>query len=165
LADKLPATAPSAAPGSNRLRLQTSFGNALFWDKGFQAPETSAAFARARELASRVKDPSERFSAYWGLWNGHVTRGERALTREIAELFLRETTARPDCPEAVIAHRIFGSTCFSFGDYTAAHDHIQKSLALYDPGKHGELIKRFGQHPWAAAEIWDALVLWISRPN
>jgi tetratricopeptide (TPR) repeat protein len=47
------------------------------------------------------------------------------------------------------------------GDYAAAHDHFQKSLALYDPGKHGELIKRFGQHPWAAAEIWDALALWI----
>jgi predicted ATPase len=161
LADKLVATAPSAASGSDRLRLQTSFGNALFWDKGFQAPETSAAFARARELASRTENPSERFSAYWGLWNGHVTRGEAAPMREIAELFLRETTAWPDCPEAVIAHRIFGGTSFFFGDYAAAHDHFQKSLALYDAGKHGELINRFGQHPWAAAEVWDALALWI----
>ena len=35
LADKLAATAPSAAPGSNRLRLQTSLGNALIWAKGY----------------------------------------------------------------------------------------------------------------------------------
>jgi len=68
LADKLPAMAPSAAPGINRLRLQTSLGNALFWTKGYQAPEVSAAFARARELASREEDASERFSAYYGLW-------------------------------------------------------------------------------------------------
>ena len=61
----------------------------------------------------------------------------------------------------MIAHRIFGGTSFFFGDYAAAHDHFQESLALYDAGKHGELIKRFGQHPWAAAEIWDALALWI----
>ena len=87
LADRLAATAPSAASGGSRLRLQTSLGNALIWAKGYQAPETSAAFARARELASRVEDPSERFSAYYGLWAGHSTRGEPAPLREMAELF------------------------------------------------------------------------------
>ena len=50
LTDKLAATARSAASGSSRLRLQTSLGNALFWAKGYHAPETNAAFARAREL-------------------------------------------------------------------------------------------------------------------
>jgi class 3 adenylate cyclase/predicted ATPase len=161
LADKLGATAPSAAPASNRLRLQTSLGNALFWAKGQHAPETSAAFARARELASREEDASERFAAYWGLWNGHFGRGEPGPAREIVELFLRETTARPDCSEAVIAHRIFGSTRFYFGDYVAAHDHFQKSLELYDSAKHSELINRFGQHPLVAAESWDAVALWL----
>jgi class 3 adenylate cyclase len=38
LADKLAATARSAAPATNRLRLQTSLGNALIWSKGYQAP-------------------------------------------------------------------------------------------------------------------------------
>jgi hypothetical protein len=73
-------------PGIDRLRLQTSLGNALFWAKGYQAPETSAAFARARELAGRVEDASERFSAYYGLFVGHLNRGEPAPMREIAEL-------------------------------------------------------------------------------
>jgi hypothetical protein len=99
LADKVAATAPSAAPGIARLRLQTSLGNALMWAKGNPVPETSAAFARARELASQEEDASERFSAYYGLWVGHFTRGEPAPLREMAELFLREATARPDCPE------------------------------------------------------------------
>jgi class 3 adenylate cyclase len=48
LADKLAATAPSAATASDRLHLQISLGNALLWAKGQQAPETSAAFACAR---------------------------------------------------------------------------------------------------------------------
>ena len=99
LADKLAATAPSAAPRIDRLSLQTSLGNALIWAKGHQASETSAAFARARELANRVEDASERFSAYYGLWVGHLGRCEPAPMREMAELFLREATARPDCPE------------------------------------------------------------------
>src|SRR4029077_12621333 len=56
LADKLAATAPGIAPGSSRLRLQTSLGNALRWVKGSSASETRAAFARARELANREED-------------------------------------------------------------------------------------------------------------
>jgi len=110
LADKLAAMEPSAAPASNRLHLQTSLGNALIWAKGYYAPETSAAFARARELASRVEDASERFSAYYGLWAGHLARCEPAPLREMAELFLRESAARPDCPETLVGHRIFGTT-------------------------------------------------------
>ena len=161
LADKLAATAPSAAPGSDRLRLQTSLGNALIWAKGHHAPETAAAFARARELASRVEDASERFSAYYGLWAGHFNRGEPAPMREMAELFLREATARPDCPETLIAHRISGTTCLYFGDFAGAHDHFQKTIELYDQARHGDFANRFGQDPRAAAEIFDALTLWV----
>src|SRR5262249_34544574 len=61
-----------AALRQQRLQLQISLGNALIWVKGYQAPETSAAFARARELASQAEDVSERFSAYYGLWVGHM---------------------------------------------------------------------------------------------
>ena len=161
LADKLAATAPSAAPGSDRLHLQTSLGNALIWAKGHHAPETSAAFARARELASREEDASERFSAYYGLWVGHLTRCEPAPMREMAELFLREATARPDCPETLIAHRISGTTCFYFGDFAGAHDHFQKTVELYDQARHGDFANRFGQDPRAAAEILDAVTLWV----
>jgi class 3 adenylate cyclase/predicted ATPase len=161
MADKLAGTAPSAALGSNRLRLQTSLGNALMWVKGQDAPETSAAFARARELAGRVEDPSQRFSAYWGLWTGHHARCEPAPMREMAALFLREATAQPNCPEALVAHRISGMTRFYFGDFAAAHEHFQKTIELYDPARHGDFANRFGYVPLAGAEITSALALWV----
>jgi len=160
LADKLVGTAPSAATASSRLRLQTSLGNALLWAKGQQAPETSAAFARARELASREEDASERFSAYYGLWIGHLTRCEPAL-REMAELFLREATAQPDCPEALVAHRISGVTRWYFGDFAGAHDHFQKTIELYNPAHHADFANRFGHDPRAGAEVFDAIALWV----
>ncbi len=160
LADKLAATAPSAALRQQRLQLQISLGNALIWVKGYQAPETSAAFARARELASQAEDVSERFSAYYGVWVGHMNRCEPAPLREMAELFLREATARPNCPEALVAHRISGSTCFYFGDFAGAHDHFQKTIELCDQARHGDFANRFGNDPRAAAEAYDALALW-----
>ena len=144
-----------------RLHLQISLGNALIWIKGFQAPETSAAFARARELASREEDASERFSAYYGLWVGHMNRCEPAPMRELAELFLREATARPDCPEVLVAHRISGSTCFYFSDFASAHDHFQKTIELYDQARHADFANRFGTDPRAHAEIYDAVALWV----
>jgi predicted ATPase len=55
--------------------------------------------------------------------------------REIAELFLREATARPDCPETLIAQRVSGFTCLYFGDFIGAHDHLQKSIELYDKAR------------------------------
>jgi predicted ATPase len=153
-------TAPSVMP-SNRLQLQTSYGQALMWSKGYQVPETSAAFARARQLASRVEDPSERLSAYFGLWVGHLTRGEPGPLRDMAGLFLREATSRPDCPEAVIGHRIFGMTCWYFGDFAAAHDHFRKASALFDRERHGDFANRFGLDPRAGAAVLDALALWV----
>jgi tetratricopeptide (TPR) repeat protein len=107
-----------------------------------------------------VEDAAERFSAYHGLWTGHFTRGEPAPMREIAELFLREATAGPDCPEALVAHRISGSTCFYFGDFTGAHEHYQKAIELYDEARDADFANRFGQDPRAAAEAYDALALW-----
>jgi predicted ATPase len=161
LADKLAATAPSTTTASSRLRLQTSLGHALIWAKGYHAPETSAAFSRARELAIRVEDAPERFSAYNGLWLGHVNRCEPAPMREMAELFLREATARPDCPETLIAHRISGVTCWYFGDFAGAHEHYQKTIGLYDQVQHADFANRFGQDPRGAAEILDTLALWV----
>jgi len=156
LADKLAATALSAAWSIDRLHLQTSLGNALIWAKGHHAPETAAAFARARELANRVEDASERFSAYYGLWAGHVNRCEPAPMREMAELFLREAAARPDCPETLVAHLVSGNARIYFGDFAGAHEHFQKTIELYNPARHADFANRFGQDPRASAEIRDA---------
>jgi predicted ATPase len=61
----------------------------------------------------------------------------------------------------VIAHRISGVTCFYFGDFAGAHDHFQKSIELSKRARHGDFANRFGQDPRAAAEIVDALTLWV----
>ena len=81
--------------------------------------------------AVAAAEPEERFSAYYGLWVGHATRREPAPLREMAELFLREATAPPDC---LVAHRISGQTRFYFGDFAGAHDHHQRTVELYPAG-------------------------------
>jgi predicted ATPase len=77
-----------------RLRLQIAKGNALIASQGHHAHTTTAAFARAGELAAQLDDPPERFSAYYGVWVGSLSRAELVQTQETAEAFLKHATTR-----------------------------------------------------------------------
>jgi class 3 adenylate cyclase/tetratricopeptide (TPR) repeat protein len=62
-----------AAPSKQLTQMQVAYGNALLAARGQGAPETTAAFARARESASGDKDAPERLAADYGLWVGSYT--------------------------------------------------------------------------------------------
>jgi hypothetical protein len=49
-------------------QLQVTYGNALIAARGFSAPETAEAFAKARALSASEKDTPERLAADFGLW-------------------------------------------------------------------------------------------------
>ena len=105
-----------------RLRLQIACGQALISARGHGAPETTAAFTRARELAAAIDDPAERFSVYYGLWAGSYYRGEHDTMAAIAEIMLREIESHPDRPESVVAYRVVGTTWWSGGDYVRGRE-------------------------------------------
>ena len=144
-----------------RLRLQLSMSNAIMHSQGPHAPETKAAFIRARELAATVDDPFERFSAYYGLWLGHYMHGEAEAMVEITELMLKEVEQVPASSLACIAHRAFGVTCWmARGDFAAARIALERAVKLYDRERDGDLAFRFGQDLGVAARDYFALVLW-----
>ena len=121
MADKMAQTAlVNATQGGDRLRLQISYGNALISARGYGAQETTAAFARARELVAQAEDAADRFSAYYGLWVGPFTRGELAPMREVVQALLRDCEDEPRSPEAGIAHRLAGTTNWYAGDFEEA---------------------------------------------
>jgi hypothetical protein len=78
------------AQRQQRLHLQTAYGQAMMYSRGYGSDESKTAFARARTLAAGVDDASERFDAYYGLFAGSAIRAELGLARKTAESFLRE---------------------------------------------------------------------------
>ena len=93
---RLAEAAPASAPGQRiLLRLQIAYGQALIAQRGYAAPETTAAFVRARELAAGIDDAAERLSVYAGLWAGSWIRGELAPMLEMADALLREAESQP----------------------------------------------------------------------
>ena len=116
---------------SRRLQLQIAYGNALIATRGYGAPETSVAFARARELASSLKGAPERFAATYGLWVGSLVRSELGSMQELAQAFLHDTADRPDAPEAGIAHRVCGMTRWFEGNFVDAKQHLEQAITIY----------------------------------
>jgi predicted ATPase len=154
------ATAGTAAPHPGMTQLQTAYGNALIAARGHGAPETMEAFARARKSASWDEDAPERLAADYGLWVGSYVRGDLPSMRMHAAAFLAGVAARPDSPEAGVAHRVVGTThCFA-GEYAEAHEHLERALTLFQPGRDDDLAFRFGQDAGVAAMCYLAIASW-----
>jgi class 3 adenylate cyclase/predicted negative regulator of RcsB-dependent stress response len=164
IADKAGAARPArdglAAPGQRLTQLHVARANALFAARGVGATETTEAFARARDSACLDKDAPERLSADYGLWAGSYSRGELSSMRAHAAAFLADVEARPDSPEAGVAHRAQGITLHFAADYLQARQHLERALALFQPSRDDDMAFRFGQDPGVSAMALLALTLW-----
>ena len=150
----------SAARQRTLLQLQVALGQALIAQRGYAAPETMAAFVRARELAATIDDATERLSVYAALWSGSYIRGELAPMREMADALMREAEGQPGTSVAVIAHRIFGTTCTFQGEFVTAKRHLEEAASSYNQERDGHFAYRFGHDVGVAAEFYLALTLW-----
>ena len=126
-----------------------SYGQALLWTKGHQAQETTAAFAKAVELADRTESSADRCAGYYGVWVGALTRGEPEGVREMAARFAREIEAWPGSPGAMFGYRVLGVTHFYAGDFVPATQQLRQVLELYDRERHRAFADQFGQDPRA----------------
>ena len=116
-----------------RLRLQTAYGQAMMYSRGFASDESKTAFARARTLAAGLDNASERFDAYYGLFVGSLLRGELGLARETAESFLRDAENAGRMTEAGVARRNVGLARLVQGDFVDAEAYLAEALRTYDP--------------------------------
>jgi predicted ATPase len=153
-------SAPTKAETSRKLELQVAYGNALISSRGYGAPETTAAFERARELVGDDREAPERSSVTYGLWVGSYMHCELAEMKEMAAAFVSDVESRPHAPEAGVAHRINGVTKWLAGDFSGAKSDYEKALAIFDPARDGDLAFRFGQDPGVGALAYQSLTLW-----
>jgi class 3 adenylate cyclase/tetratricopeptide (TPR) repeat protein len=116
----------------NRLHLQIAYSRALRGNLGHSAPQTVAAWTRARQFAAVINDPVELAPIYSGLFNASLTHGEIAPMWELADATMSAASRRPDSPvAAVVAHWTNGATCWFGGDYLNARTHLEQALTSY----------------------------------
>jgi predicted ATPase len=126
-----------AAQRERRLRLQTSYGQAVMWSKGFAAEETRAAFARAAELEGNAVDSSERLAAYYGQCSGQLHRGESREAEDSARKYLREAEAAQDGQHVAQAGTWLGLTLWLQGKLSGAESAFERVLVDWMPAPDG----------------------------
>jgi len=57
----------------------------------------------------------------------------------------------------MLAHRQMGLSLLHTGDIEGGRAHLDRAIALYDPGEHRQFATRFGQDPGAAILCWRSL--------
>jgi tetratricopeptide (TPR) repeat protein len=159
MADKVDGGATRSAP-SQRLELRVAYGSALSAARGYSAPETSEAFAKAQESIGDGAGAPERLAIHYGLWASSFNRGDLSAMRDHAGAFLGEVGADPESSKAGIAHRITGVTYWFAGDFLEARRHLERALLLFEPGRDDDLAFRFGQDAGVSAMVNLATVSW-----
>src|SRR5262249_46587109 len=71
------------------LDVQITLGAVLAATKGFGAPDTESAFARAWELGQQVQDPAQLLPVLWGFCQAHIEQGKVQTAHELAEQLMR----------------------------------------------------------------------------
>jgi class 3 adenylate cyclase/tetratricopeptide (TPR) repeat protein len=145
----------------NRLQLQIAYGRALRGSLGHSAPETVAAWKRARQFAADIDDPVELAPIHSGLFNACLTHGEIAPMRELTEAIMGVARQRPESPvAAVIAHCTTGVTSWFGGDYLNAQLHLERALATYEAERNPATFRASALDLPFVIMRFLALVLW-----
>ena len=118
---------------SRRLKLQTNYGQALIWGKGYAAPETIAAFARARDLGANAGERPRHLKPITVNGPAASCAAITLLCRDIAAAFLHDAEGAARMPEIAAAHRVLGLTLHLQGDFVDAQSHFVEALRIYDP--------------------------------
>jgi predicted ATPase len=80
--------------------------------------------------------------------------------RETATAMLRDAEAKPASPEAAMAQRIYGMTCWFAGDFISARKYLEHALAIEAAQQQREDVSRFNLDVAPLAMVQLPLALW-----
>ncbi len=141
------------------LEFWSALGAVLLAVKGFAAPETGHAYARARELWEQLGSPSEFLQVPYGQSLHHVFRGEFDLAQRFDEDLLCLSRQRNDSAGLVLGHFSSGRNLMFAGRFASSRSHLEEVLALYDPISHRSLVHQAGFHPHVLSQSYLGIVL------
>jgi len=143
------------------LTLQVTLGNALMTTKGYAAPEVGVAFNRARELCQQLGETPQLFPALFGLWLFYILRDDLQTAWDLAEQLLRLAHDAQSADLLTEAHRAQGVTLVERGEFVASRQHLEQSIAFYDPYQHQAHAFLYGNDPKVASLNFLAWALWF----
>jgi class 3 adenylate cyclase/predicted ATPase len=148
------------------LEFYSARGAVLLAVKGWTAPETGQAYARAQELWEQLGSPAELLRLFHGRVRYLTGRGELDLAQRLNEELLRLSRQRNDLAGLILGHTSQAGIMMFAGRFASSQSHYQKVLALYDPVSHRSLAHQVGVSPQVTAlGQWGIDALCLGFPD
>ena len=141
------------------LEFYSTLGAVLQVVKGFAAPETGRAYARARELWAQLGAPTEFLRVAFGQSLYHMNRGELDLALRFDEDLLRLSRQRNDSAGLFLSHQSIGRNLLFSGKFALSRSHLEEAITLYDPNFPRRLVHQSGTSPQVASQAFLGNVL------
>lgn len=154
----LPATPERA---QQELALQLALAAPLQAARGYAAPETGRAYARALELCQQVGETPQLLPALWSLGSFYYARAEHQKSLELTEHILNLAQRMEDPLQVAMAHWGLGVDLLHVGELVSARGHLEQVIVFYDPQQYRSLAFIYGQDPGVSAMAWAAWTLWF----
>ena len=151
----------STASRELRLKLQTSYGQAMAWSKGFAAEETKTALVQTERLVAQSDNVAERMKARYARYLVLIVSGEARSAQDEAARFLREAKKAGDLPAVCSAERALALTCLFRGQLSEARQHSSEALRADDPGWEASARRVHGPDYRVTAKAFLAVVDWL----
>jgi predicted ATPase len=143
------------------LALHLALGAPLLMIKGNTAPEVERVYIRAQELCQQLGDSPQLFSALIGLWRFALNQPRLKIARALGEQCFSLAQRLQDAVHLQEAHLMLGSTLVYLGEPAAAREHLERSMALYDPQHSRSLTFIYGTDPRVVCLARLAWALWL----
>ncbi len=155
-------TLPESAPRDDQeLALQVASITPLLASRGFGSAENERATIRALELSGRIGvDTPAHFWALYGANFFYHVRGEIRLARDLAQELPGVAERLQDAELLAYGHFAVGDTLLWFGELGVARSHLERAIALYDPGRGREAAFRYGFNCGSNSYLFLGRVLW-----
>ena len=141
------------------LEFRSALGAVLHAVKGYAAPETGHAYARARVLWEQLGSPLEFLQVPYGQSVYHMGRGELDVAQRLNEDLLRLSRQRNDSAGLILGHLSSGRDLMLVGRFASSQSHLKDGIALYDPISHRSLGQQAGSDLRVSLRAYSAIVL------
>jgi predicted ATPase len=143
------------------LTLQLALTAPLEAARGFTAPGTGRAYARAYELSQQIGETAQLVPALVSLGVFYYARAECRKSRQLTEQALDLALRMEDPLQVAIARWLLGLYSLNMGELGSAREHLEHVIGFYDPHQHASLVVTLAQDLGVSVLKWASWTLWL----
>ena len=143
------------------LAFQIAIGTPMIAVHGYSAPQTGAAYSRARALCERLGEAEPLVATLSGEFVYYFVRGDYSVMRRLTDQARQVAERLPSPLIRLASHRLAGITAMHFGAFAEARSEFEAILRLYDAPRHRSQPVHYVHDPKVSALTYLAPVLWM----